>query len=645
MLPRVPFPYFLYRLVVLDFYFFVLRVLKSLFFDYLFSQRVFTWVPGQGTYFGVEPLGHDVRYYRGIVYATTEGNKRLGRPISTTNTLPKGKDVRLIHAKNSGPQGPQPYTFAQLRPPFLLSIVWNYLHILFQTKVLHREVAMFGDETATTNLTLNITVPSKAHTPCMGTRPASPPTSPRAGSTPKDTHKHGLPVLVFVHGGSWTVGSGSHPIYDPTTLCHEQGGDCIIVSINYRLGVFGWLKVGNSMNRGLQDQITALRWVKDNIWYFGGNPNKITVLGESAGAISTSLIIHATNVFDVNEAEEDKEKGVVNKPKSMLFQRAITMSGATQCLRSKSDAEETAQRFSKHLLGCECSAEALASALESRPVHEIIAAQQKTSIEMGKAFVGNELGAPLVPFTPVLDGELIVRDTSSLPVVNLRRCRLPDVMCGYTANEFGYFSFLRDPTPKSEEDVSKRVDFYLNKQRRCNDDSVSSSTTIETIAQAYLSAPRSMSEQTTWDRMNSDYAFVSPCYRAMHMHHTSDPNATIYLYRFEKHFVLDSLLRGASHTVELGYTFGTTQSFQAICGTGREVEELGAQWRAGLLSFVRHGTPGSAWPSWSPESRNIMVIGANNSSKCVMRKNEDDETKEKETLGLWTNLAPKCQMT
>ncbi|WP_166971238.1 carboxylesterase family protein [Brevibacterium atlanticum] len=94
----------------------------------------------------------------------------------------------------------------------------------------------------------------------------------------------GLPVLVWIHGGAYVAGAGDAEIYDPHTLAAEQ--HIIVVSVTYRLGVLGYLGTGDPehSNLGVLDQISALRWVQTNIASFGGDPNNVTIAGQSAGA-------------------------------------------------------------------------------------------------------------------------------------------------------------------------------------------------------------------------------------------------------------------------------------------------------------------------------------------------------------------------
>lgn len=103
--------------------------------------------------------------------------------------------------------------------------------------------------------------------------------------------KHPLPVMVYIHGGAFIVGSGGKLMYGPDFIVKQ---DVILVTINYRLDVLGFLCLGIKEapgNAGIKDQIAALRWVKKNIAAFGGDPDNVTLFGESAGGTSTSLLL------------------------------------------------------------------------------------------------------------------------------------------------------------------------------------------------------------------------------------------------------------------------------------------------------------------------------------------------------------------
>lgn len=143
---------------------------------------------------------------------------------------------------------------------------------------------------------------------------------PKAGEGP-------FPVMVWIHGGAFVAGSGG-PEYDPSRLV-AQG--VVVVTINYRLGPLGFLahrdltneQDGGSGNYGLMDQQLALRWVQDNISTFGGDPNNVTIFGESAGGLS--VLSH-----------------VVSPKAQGLFQRAIVQSGSYDAISRTLAAAEQA---------------------------------------------------------------------------------------------------------------------------------------------------------------------------------------------------------------------------------------------------------------------------------------------------------------
>ena len=117
------------------------------------------------------------------------------------------------------------------------------------------------------------------------------------------------PVIVYIHGGAYSSGSGSSPLYDGSTLCRR--GDVVVVTVNHRLSLFGYLYLPgfpDSGNAGMLDLVLALRWVRDNIASFGGDPDCVTLLGQSGGGakIATLMAVPAA---------------------SGLFHRAATMSG------------------------------------------------------------------------------------------------------------------------------------------------------------------------------------------------------------------------------------------------------------------------------------------------------------------------------
>jgi para-nitrobenzyl esterase len=221
-----------------------------------------------------------------------------------------------------------------------------------------------------------------------------------------------FPVLVWFHGGAFILGSGRWVWYDATRLAGEQ--NIVVVTPNYRLGALGYLDVSElggaeyaaSGNSGLLDQIAALAWVKANVHRFGGDPNAVTVGGQSAGGISVSCLLAC-----------DRAKG--------LFQRAIVMSGPPNLVRSKEFAAVITGRFLRA-----CRAKTIDD-LNSLTPAQVLSAQLATLKQAD--FVGEQAFAPTI-------GDDV------LPVPPLHAIRAGtaagvSLLCGSTADELRMWSF------------------------------------------------------------------------------------------------------------------------------------------------------------------------------------------------------------
>ena len=140
-----------------------------------------------------------------------------------------------------------------------------------------------------------------------------------------------LPVMVFIHGGGFVNGGSADPLYNCSNLAAAH--DVVFVTINYRLNIFGFMNFAaidssfaDSGCLGLKDQVAALKWVKENIEHFGGNPDNVTVFGESAGAISVSLLM-------------------LTPAARGLFQKAIAQSGHASYYQTPAASAEVAEMF------------------------------------------------------------------------------------------------------------------------------------------------------------------------------------------------------------------------------------------------------------------------------------------------------------
>ena len=227
------------------------------------------------------------------------------------------------------------------------------------------------------------------------------------------------PVLFWIHGGIYIVGSGSQSLYDAETLV--QRGDVVVVTINYRLGAFGFLHLndllgeefGASGNAGTLDQLAALRWVRDNIEAFGGDPANVTIFGESAGGMSVATLMGMPSAAG-------------------LFRRAIPQSGAAHAVSTRERATQIATGLLDEL------GIALGDATRLREISagEILAARDELS---GTAVGG---GDGIMDYQPVVDGDALPQPP--IEAIRAGSSANIDMLIGTTRDEWNLFSAL-DP--------------------------------------------------------------------------------------------------------------------------------------------------------------------------------------------------------
>jgi para-nitrobenzyl esterase len=229
------------------------------------------------------------------------------------------------------------------------------------------------------------------------------------------------PVLVWIHGGAFTSGAGSLAWYSGDQFA--ANGDVIAVSINYRLGALGFLYLPevSAGNLGLLDQIAALRFVRDNIAAFGGDPNNVTVVGQSAGAASIAILMTMPSA-------------------NGLFRRAILQSASFgRISRTRDDGQRIGRRFAE-VLGLKPDQ---ATRLKSAPVSDLIAAQGELA-RLEKKFAN-----ALAPFWPVVDGEIFRSDVA--PALKAGAGANVDTMIGTTREEMAAFYCIDDDIAKADQ--------------------------------------------------------------------------------------------------------------------------------------------------------------------------------------------------
>jgi para-nitrobenzyl esterase len=377
-----------------------------------------------------------------------------------------------------------------------------------------------------------------------------------------------LPVMVFVHGGGYIMGSSATPIYDGVGLA-KRG--CIYVSVNYRLGALGCLDLSTlstadvaiDSNLFLRDLILALRWVKDNVAAFGGDPAKVTVFGESAGAHAVGALLAAPGAEG-------------------LFAQAISESPASGMTRSTGVAAEFAARFAT-LLGAR--KQDAADALMRATPAELVAAQNRL-IDDG---VRDMLGA--FPIGPVFGDEVLPLDP--LDAMQKGKAHRVPLIVGNNAEEGRLFTRFLQLLPTNEPMIEALLAEVDPAAR-------------ERITEAYPDYP----ERSACIRMGGDFAFGSAAWAMAEAHGRHAPT---YLYRYD---YAPRVLRwsglGATHATELLAVFGIYRTKLGALLTApvdrrsalRVTREVQRRWR----SFSRTGNPGDDWPAYTDGDRAVMVF-------------------------------------
>ncbi len=392
------------------------------------------------------------------------------------------------------------------------------------------------------------------------------------------------PVLVFIHGGAFVFGSGSQAMYDGRHLAARGGA--VVVTINYRLGAFGWLhtasgeedKLGATGNQGLLDQVAALRWVRDEIDAFGGDPGNVTVFGESAGAISISALLAA-------------------KASAGLFHKAILQSGSANLTHPATRALETARRILADV-GLDVPR---ADGLRGLSPLELQAAQDRATPRSGGVFYG-----------PVVDGHVLERD----PFEAIAAGSAVDVpvLVGTNLDEWRFFMGLDPRTADLDEaGLAKVVEVLITPEMRGGEAAEAALRVIATVREARSTRGESTTPADLWFAIGSDYVFRQP---AMRLAELQSRHAPAFAYLFEWPSPVQGGIIGAGHLVEVPFVFGTHRhpTIADFAGVGDDADRLSRRMQDAWMAFARSGSPNHddlpEWHSYDPKRRATLRFGA-----------------------------------
>jgi carboxylesterase type B len=449
---------------------------------------------GQGTVRGRDPDQHGVRSFRGIPFAAApQGPLRFQPPAPPSSW----DGVRDCAAFGAAPP--------QLPPIAGVPPIWR-------------------PQAGLDCLTLNVWTP--------------------------DLGAAGLPVMVWIYGGLWKHGSSSMPQYDGATLARSG---VVVVTVNYRVGFEGFGQLpGVPANRGLLDQLAAMEWVRHNIAAFGGDPDTVTLFGQSAGAASTALLVAAPAAAG-------------------LMRRAIAQS-IPAGVRTLAEAEQITAK-----LAAAAGAPATWEGFAHLPPEAILAVQDVPLTRPEDGFTA---------FGPVVDGELVTGPAWT--AIAERAGRDVDLICGFTQEEY------RGMAPGA---AATDVDLQV----------VADAVGLPPGAGvAYREAHPGSTDADLFVTLMSDALVRMPTLWVAEAHAKAGGRTWLY----------DLAWRGAAigpgHGVDVPLIFGDATSRRAARLLGspppRDFAALSEQLRAAWTGFAATGDPG--WPGYDIGRRQTRIWGS-----------------------------------
>lgn len=378
------------------------------------------------------------------------------------------------------------------------------------------------------------------------------------------------PVVVYIHGGGWVSGGTTDPLYDGFNFAHYNP-DVMLVTFSYRIGLLGLINLTSfpdgeeyptSAENCLFDQISALKWVKENISAFGGDPDNVTIVGESAGGISVSLL------SVMPEAEG-------------LFNKVIPMSGAANLTSTKESTLDMPT--------------ALASSFSATTVSDL------KSIPVDDLFKWWTDSAGLYAAHPLRDDTVFGED----PLDRWARGDTRDllVLQGHTSNEFRYYESVFLNVYKIYYGMCEALRDYALKE---------GNEEFKKAYDSYVESKKSLGESDEdilMDFANDITLAGGNLYQAeSHMKNGGKG----YFYIFDKSYDGNYAHLGAAHAVDCHYLFGNFDG-DAAAGTAEEVE-LSREFQRMIANFAISGNPATsshAWPAYRESTRKTMIIGDN----------------------------------
>jgi len=383
-------------------------------------------------------------------------------------------------------------------------------------------------------------------------------------------------VLFWIHGGGFRTGQGAIPWYNGTSFA--QRGDIVTVSINYRLGALGFAHLeaiggaeyASSGLNGIRDQIAALQWVRDNIAAFGGDPQQVTIAGESAGGMSVGTLLGCPTGVE-------------------LFRGAIPQSGAAHNTLTREQGTELARHFAAAL------GAGSIDALVAAPVERILAAQVELERQSGRGDfrAWNATGLGGMPFQPVVDGHVLPH-----PPIDALRAGLAAkvrVLVGTNRDEMTIFGIggideerLRRIAGRTFADGDAALAAYRTEWPGAEPDD---------LLMAIM----------------TDSVFRIPAVRVAEAQVQNGGTAYQYLFTWQSRAFGGRLK--STHALEIPFVFNNLSraGVDIFLGPGAAPQALADAMHAAWIAFVRAGNPScdavGEWPAYDLTRRPVMELG------------------------------------
>ncbi|WP_217146405.1 carboxylesterase/lipase family protein [Streptomyces sp. AC627_RSS907] len=378
------------------------------------------------------------------------------------------------------------------------------------------------------------------------------------------------PVMVWIYGGAYKLGYAGSPGYDARRIAED--GDLVVVSFNYRVGMEGFAHIeGAPANRGLLDQVAALEWVRDNIAAFGGDPDQVTVFGESAGAGSVASLLAM-----------DRAAG--------LFRRAVA-----QSVPGTFFSDELARDVGT-ALAAEAGLRPTVADLSAVAPGELVKVGQSLSAKMLQYVDRWGQAAPTAtPYAPVVDGEVL--PAAPWQALASGASRDVELLVGHNRDEFRLFIAMAGQLGQitDERAVSALRLFGPGPDGE----------------RSYRAAFPEASPGELYERVQTDWLFAMPSLHLAEAHLAGGGRAHAYELTWPAPGNGGAL--GACHGLDIPLLFGTYHAdLGALLFAGAEPSPqalaLSSRFRTSWTSFARTGDPG--WPAYDTERRLVQVLDA-----------------------------------